>query len=147
MLAQAAYPLVVCLIMAATIDELHLHEHEVISPVNLSAFISWASTASEEELDKAFDVIYITEHRMGETIFGDLPVEPVHIERIDLDRIFTIPSRPCNLVPCRRCLTGRGGYQFRWVGPWTCPNSIGDEETPPNVVMQRYLACGCDLHR
>ena len=54
--------------MATTIDELYLHEHEVITPVNLSAFISWASTASEEELDKAFDVIYITEHRMGETI-------------------------------------------------------------------------------
>ena len=146
MLAQAAYPLVVCLIMAATIDELFLHEH-VITPVNLSAFLLWATTATEEDLDKAFDVIYMVEHRMDEAIFGDTPVAPVVIERDDLDRIFTIPRRPCYTVPCQRCRTGRGGYRFRWVGPWTCRNSIGDEETPPFQVMQRYMACGCDLHR
>ena len=91
MLAQAAYPLVVCLIMAATLDELFLHGHEVMTPVNLNAFIRWCATATEEELDKAFDKIYITVHHIEETTLEDLPLAPVRIERSDLDRIFTIP--------------------------------------------------------
>ena len=142
-LAQAAYPLVVCLIMAATIDELFLHRLEVMIPVNLNAFISWCATATEEELDKAFDKIYITEHRIEETTLEDLPLEPVRIS--DLDRIFTIPKRPCRSFPCRRYSTGRGGYQFRWVGPWTCLHSLGDGVQPPHVMMERYLDCGCGL--
>ena len=108
MLAQAAYPLVVCLIMAATLDELFLHGHEVMTPVNLNAFIRWCATATEEELDKAFDKIYITVHRIEETTLEDLPLEPVRIERSDLDRIFTIPQRPCRYWACRKCRTGRG---------------------------------------
>ena len=145
MLAQAAYPLVVCLIMAATIDELYLHGHEVMTPVNLNAFIRWCATATEEELDKAFDKIYMTLHRREETTLEDLPLEPVRIERSDLARIFTIPQRPCRSFPCRRCSTGRGGYQFRWVGPWTCLHSLGDGVQPPHVMMERYLDCGCGL--
>ena len=131
--------------MAATIDELFLHRLEVMIPVNLNAFISWCATATEEELDKAFDKIYITVHRIEETTLEDLPLEPVRIERSDLDRIFTIPQRPCRSFPCRRCSTGRGGYQFRWVGPWTCLHSLGDGVQPPHVMMERYLDCGCGL--
>ena len=131
--------------MATTIDELYLHEHEVITPVNLSAFINWATTATEEELDKAFDKIYITVHRIEETTLEDLPLEPVRIERSDLDRIFTIPQRPCRSWSCRRCSTGRGGYQFRWVGPWTCLHSLGDGVQAADVMMQRYFECGCEL--
>ena len=131
--------------MAITIDELYLNGHEVMTPVNLNAFIRWCATATEEELDKAFDNIYITEHRIEETTLEDLPLEPVLIERSDLDRIFTIPQRPCRSWSCRKCSTGRGGYQFRWVGPWTCLHSLGDGVQPPHVMMERYLDCGCGL--
>ena len=79
--------------MAATLDELFLHRLEVMTPVNLNAFIRWCATATEEELDKAFDKIYITVHRIEETTLEDLPLESVRIERSDLDRIFTIPQR------------------------------------------------------
>ena len=144
-LAQAAYPLVVCLIMAATIDELFLHRLEVMIPVNLNAFISWCATATEEELDKAFDKIYITVHRIEETTLEDLPLESVRIERSDLDRIFTIPQRHCRYWNCRKCRTGRGGYSFRWVGPWTCIHSLGDGFHEPHVMMERYTNCGCGL--
>ena len=145
MLAQAAYPLVVCLIMAATLDELYL-EPFVYSPMNLGAFLKWATTASEADLDRAFQTVYIVDHHMDEYIFGEVPVMPVIIERADLNRTWVMPHAECTEAGCQRCESGRGGYQFRWVGPWTCPQTIGDENTPPQVLIERSFSCRCPLH-
>ena len=131
--------------MAATLDELYRSPF-VYSPLNLGAFLKWAGTASEADLDRAFETVYIVDHRMDEDIFGVVPVMPVIIQRADLNITWEMPHVECTEVGCQRCESGRGGYQFRWVGPWTCPQTIGDENTPPLVLVQRSQTCGCPLH-
>ena len=39
---------------------------------------------------------------------------PESIANIDLRNI------QCEESGCLRCDSGRGGYRFHWVGPWTC---------------------------
>ena len=144
-LALAASSRVVHITMATTLAELYLSNF-VFTPVNLSAFLKWAKTATEEELDQAFEVVYMVDHRMEETCFGHIPHLPVVLFREDLNRRFIMPTRECDDEGCRRCELGRCGYQFRWVGPWTCSNTIGDENTPANIVYQRIIGCHCGLH-
>ena len=62
-LAQAASSRFVHITMATTLAELYLSNF-VYTPVNLSAFLKWAKTATEEELDQAFEVVYMVDHRM-----------------------------------------------------------------------------------
>ena len=132
--------------MAATLDGMY-EETYIISPINLSAFLRWAMAAEEADIDRAMQTVYLLDHRMdGDSLHGTVPMFPVIIQRESLNRTWVKNHRPCIDPRCPRCTTGRGGYQFRWVGPWTCPNSLGDGQTPPHVVMQRYLACGCGLH-
>ena len=126
--------------MAATLDELYL-EPFVYSPMNLAAFLKWATTASEADLDRAFETVYIVDHRMDEDIFGEVPVMPVIIQRADLNITWEMPHVECTEVGCQRCESGRGGYQFRWVGPWTCCATIGDEYTTPHELYERAFLC------
>ena len=118
----------------------------VITPVNLGAFLKWATTATEAELDQAFQVINLVNHRESPELAGSIPTLPVTVIRGDLNREFTIVQVQCREAVCQRCLSGRGGYQFLWIGPWTCPNTVGDENTAAHEVYQRTMACRCGLH-
>ena len=131
--------------MAATLDELYRSPF-VYSPLNLGAFLKWATTASEADLDRAFETVYIVDHHMDEDIFGEVPVMPVIIERADLNRTWVMNHRPCIDPACHSCASGRGGYAFRWVGPWTCCATIGDEYTTPHELYERAFLCRCRLH-
>ena len=126
-------------------DSLYTDEF-VYSPVNLGAFLKWATTATEAELGQAFQVINMVMHRMDPELQGSAPILPVTVIRGDLNRQFTIVQLQCHDPVCERCLSGRGGYQFRWIGPWTCPNTVGDENTSAREVYQRTIACRCGLH-
>ena len=78
--------------MAATLDELYL-EPFVYSPMNLSAFLKWATTASEADLDRAFQTVYIVDHLMDEDLLCGVPMLPVIIERASLNRTWVMPHR------------------------------------------------------
>ena len=131
--------------MAATLDELYL-EPFVYSPMNLSAFLKWAMTASEADLDQALQTVYIVDHLFIEDDLRGHHMMPVIIERASLNRVWVVPHRLCTAANCQRCENGRGGYQFRWVGPWTCPQTIDDENTPPQLLIERSFSCRCPLH-
>ena len=118
----------------------------VITPINLNAFFRWAGQASEEELDEVMAVIYTVEHRDPPWLYGGLHLEPIVLQRTDLGRTWQMMQLECAEENCIRCETGRGGWQFRWVGPWTCPTTIGDENTTAHEVILRAAECRCGRH-
>ena len=122
----------------------------VHSGMNLNAFYTWARTASEEHIDEVMQVIYTVEHFMG---FPDdeESIQPDHmpyvIRRDDLGVYWVMTQVNCpDGDVCERCSTGRGGWSFRWIGPWTCPTIIGDEDTEPEEVFRRARARRCPRH-
>ena len=117
----------------------------VHSPLNLHGFYKWVSTASEEEIDEVMQVIYTVEHRMGdlEELF---PTQPLGFIRYDFGRRWVMRWRYCEEAYCVRCNMGCGGWQFRWIGPWTCPNIVGDESTSAAEVLRRAMLCTCGRH-
>ena len=46
----------------------------VLSPWNLSAFIIWARTADEDDIDQATGVVFIVDHFNPRFPFGEPPV-------------------------------------------------------------------------
>ena len=119
----------------------------VLSPCNLPSFLKWAATATEAELDAVMPEIYIIEHNMGsesDSEFGPPPAP--RIDREDLHRVWVLSQRMCTDLYCMRCRSGRGGYKFPWIGPWTCPTIVGDDSTPPAELYRRASECHCGLH-
>ena len=131
--------------MAAIAAELTTSPY-VHSPLNFSLFMKWCSTAQEEELDAVLNTVHMVEHRSDVCFFGTPVLHPVVINRADLGRKWILPPAKCEANNCLRCTSGRGGWQFRWIGPWTCPNTVGDENTNPREIVRRTLECRCGLH-
>ena len=55
--------------MAAIAEELTTSPY-VHSPLNLSAFLKWCATATEDELEAVMQVVYMVEHRYSVELFG-----------------------------------------------------------------------------
>ena len=131
--------------MAAIADEITTSPY-VHSPLNYGAFMKWCRTATEEELDAVTKKVHMVEHRSDFGPFGQPVLYPVIVKRADLGRQWTLPPAKCQENNCLRCTSGRGGWQFRWIGPWTCPNTVGDENTDPRDIVARALECRCGRH-
>ena len=134
--------------MAGTAQQL-TYSRYVHSPMNLNAFYRWAATASEEEIDEVMQNIYTVEHFTGDSDddWSTQPVHPIVIRRPDLEVYWVMTQVNCpDGDVCERCSTGRGGWSFRWIGPWTCPTIIGDEDTEPEEVFRRARARRCPRH-
>ena len=118
------------------------------SPMNLNAFYRWAATASEEEIDEVMHVIYTVEHFAGDSDddWSTQPVHPIVIRRPDLCVYWVMTQLNCQEDDCMRCETGQGGWQFHWIGPWTCPTIIGDEDTTTQELWIRARQCQCGRH-
>ena len=131
----------------ATIEGVRLYTSPyVVSPLNLTCFLQWAQSASLDDLESAFEQVDMLEHRMSAVMFVLDMDGDITITRPDLDVAFTLRSRMCDDPACSRCLSGRGGWAFRWIGPWTCPAIIGDETTGAQEVYQRAMRCQCGRH-
>ena len=49
------------------------------------------------------------------------------------------PTRPCMEGNCQRCISGRGGYQFRWVDSrWTPRAALDLGLTPQQLQVEMY---------
>ena len=132
--------------MAATLDGMY-EETYIVSPINLELFLRWAMAAEEADIDRAMQTVYLIDHRMdGDDVPASVPMFPVIIQRESLNRTWVMNHRPCIDPACHSCASGRGGYQFRWVGPWTCCATIGDEYTTPHELYERVSRCRCRLH-
>ena len=107
----------------------------VDSSAMLSAFLAYRGRCSAEEKE-ALGHLYMVEHAERKTIniFG-VELEPQKVPA-------PLPSVPCAEPACERCLTRRGGYQFRWYsklweenyrkgrrqGSWLPGEPVVDEE-------------------
>ena len=76
-------------------------DDRVDSQAMLSAYMGWASQASDAEIRDTVPHLYTVDH-------VPLVAPAVTIRGI------AMPSRLCSAPSCARCLAQRGGYQFRW---------------------------------
>ena len=88
----------------------------VISPINLSEFLTWSLNIPRDHMDYWHRHLFVIDHRS--------PSLADHVEVVrpswgppDLRR--PLRSIMCNAPNCDRCTSGRGGYKFQIVGPWT----------------------------
>ena len=112
----------------------------VVSPQNYEMFERWAAEAELNDLVTALLKIGLQEHRAPDWV-EEYPSPEVVIDRPDLNMRFVVNKTPCNDPQCHRCQRRKGGYRFRWVGPWTCPCIVGDATTPPQDLVQRHRNC------
>ena len=70
----------------------------------LGAFLGWVYKASPEEQQEV-QHLYTIEHAM---------VAAGQVLRLSLPSGVELRSVPCRAENCQRCMTLRGGYQFRW---------------------------------
>jgi hypothetical protein len=117
---------------------------EVLSDYNLSGFLNWARTCPAPELVEALDQCTMIEHYMKDPIIDGIQLRPQHVgppytERWGIRHY--VKTKDCTTTPCERCEAGRGGYQFRHIGPWTEAAWIGQPgETGPQLRQRIHAA-------
>ena len=72
------------------------------SSAMLSAYLEWTKDATLTELADTVPHLWLIEHAPAET-----PAPTING--------VSMPQRICATVGCRRCLSLRGGYQFKWT--------------------------------
>ena len=114
----------------------------VYSPQNLNNFLAWAKNAPMDELQLVLKLVHKVEHR------AEIPIPgPVPLGRRGLSTN-AVPMRMCTEPNCRRCNTGRGGYHFRWAGPWLCPATIpANNNVTISELSTAIQNCRCRLCR
>ena len=123
----------------------------VVSDINLGCFMKWANEAAEKDINAVMDVVSITDHIPPPVpeFLGFCPVvhkPPLRIFRPDIGKVYYIKEKTCEEEGCHRCISGGGGYHFRWIGPWTCPASVGDKNSNAMEIQLAARACRCACH-
>ena len=107
------------------------------SSYNLTSFLTWfRSYATLKEQQEAMH-LYTVEHRRivpawlsaRGVVPEDVPLQ-VTLMGVKVD----IPHRKCSEQNCERCISGRGGYQFRWVDRRWTPSAALDLTLTPQEV-------------
>ena len=96
----------------------------VFTPQNHLNFLGWTRHAPRDELRLVLDIVYTVEHKSN---IG--PVLPTVIDRPDIDLNRIVRAEECTEPGCLRCRNRRGGWQFKWSGPWLCPATIPPHES------------------
>ena len=117
---------------------------KVCSDYNLAAFQQWLPTQDPVEASKYLD-LYIIEHSdpPGHPFLSGTSAGKVHHIHPRLcvgGKEILIPRRPCCQPSCDACGV-RGGYQFQWMGPWTCHASLQASPATADHARQIWLAC------
>ena len=131
--------------------EIILGPQRVSSPHNLGNFRKWAKSASRNELLIALGLVIIDRH-----FSRNLRNEPVYVMLGDTrgtdvncpNYVVEMRDRECPDVNCNICLHERGGFEFKWVGPWTCPATIAPSENTSWEQLTAAIAkCHCHMCR
>ena len=109
-----------------------LHDDRVDSPAMLGAFLAYRDARTDDgefklpaETRAQLMDLYQIDHDMQPTYtvaeqtirLGDQEMR-VPQQLLTPTRVASVvPQVPCTAQNCRRCLTGQGGYQFRWYHP------------------------------
>ena len=158
--SQGGSSLSLCALVAARIDS------RSYCNLQMADFPRWVD---QEDVDSAamYSAYLSYEHEMRKMYFVDTPAaRPMwsgHLfminHRVSLPpRGFVcpdapnVPGRSCEREHCQRCLTGKGGYQFRWyscywgkfyndrrrAGSWKAPELDGE---PTAFASLRFWEC------
>ena len=86
-----------------------IRSERVDSAAMLSAFLAWQKeNAVAHDGERPYELLFMVEHAIRPTVHvGGLEVRPQCVPA-------PVPAIPCDVAGCARCLSLRGGYQFRW---------------------------------
>ena len=86
-----------------------IRSERVDSPAMLSAFLAWRKEDTKDpDGTQPHGDLFMVEHAIRSTfLVGGRVVQPQHVPA-------PVPTVPCVAGGCTRCLTLRGGYQFKW---------------------------------
>ncbi len=115
---------------------------EVRTDANLVCFRAFIATAPRH-LALQWCQLPLTLHRAsGILLAGSRSALSVHVREGDGFECRFIRERECTQLPCTRCTEGRGGYVWRWVGPWTPTAAILSASHGELWRHWPYGACG-----
>jgi len=109
------------------------------SPVNYASFGLYMKTASESDWTLYKDLPIINHRGI---MFGER-IPPTLIREVNGERVeHQMVELNCNTMGCEWCTTGRGGWRFPCVGPWTKDAMMADPlefrtKFPPKSKAQR----------
>jgi hypothetical protein len=109
---------------------------DVRSKDNLSEVLYWVGNISTaEELREVSNLgLFQVDHK-------PLGGAPIVVRAHGLT--CQIGAKACTASPCARCQMGRGGYQFKWIGPWCLldPSNIVQVPAPQSRARcaKRYV--------
>ena len=116
---------------------------ELWSTYNLSSFLTWFHHYATEEDKQSVLHLFTVEHRRATTP-GWLAANAFIPQEVPLQvtvngKEFALPKRRCSEDNCERCISGRGGYQFRWFDQrWTPLAALDLKLTPEQVNFEMY---------
>ncbi len=90
-------------------------KEQVVSDFNFFAFLRFVN---KQNLDTQMRLLKLP------VLQHSPESEPVQI-KLENGKIHTTSVVMCKQDDCDRCVQGRGGYRFHFVGPWTCKNTFG----------------------
>ena len=98
------------------------------STSNWSSFCTWMEHyASEEDKQNCIQLHIVNHKQKTNPDLDAMGLKPEKIPQtfvVNGERV-TFPERLCQTPNCKRCLTGRGGWQFRWIDRrWTPEESL-----------------------
>ena len=128
---------------ACRYDEIYWSQH-VLSPVNLASFEDWTLRAAEHELDYVFSIVFVICHCPNPSTIAEWMPRPYRVGNDN--RVWRLLQKMCQEVNCPWCLRAEGLEEFHWVGPWTCPASIGEPGEDFRITIARDASCPCALH-
>ena len=105
-----------------------MQSSDVPSDFTLTSFSLWFSLSEAEQRREA-ESLYVLVHR---------PVQLFPAFGLRDGTRWQLPTRSCFVVGCDRCLNGRSGYRFQWVGPWTCLHGRAGD---PATARQQWREC------
>ena len=111
---------------------------ECWSSYNLQSFQIWFQHYATEHEQQSVLELYVVEHRALTPILDSLGLVPVTIPVTLSMRgtSVTLPTQPCRQPGCARCVSGRGGYQFRWIDSRWTPRAALDLSLNPQQAVE-----------
>jgi hypothetical protein len=112
---------------------------DICSDYNLAAFVAWAQQIAKPALVRQALVTCKSEVHKPPSCFPNAISIPTHVKLRD-GNVVQLTEVACARDDCKRCGT-RGGYRFRWNGPWTCKLAWGRPGVSPDAARDTWENC------
>jgi hypothetical protein len=118
---------------------------DIPSDCNLSAFKLWLSAQDTLQASVFIYQCPIIEHYSPRDSHG-IPSVQHQVLLQDCSTAFrtrSLRSTPCAQYHCPQCVNWLGGYEFQYIGPWTCTSALDPTKNQgtPNGARQAWTDC------